>query len=122
MTARWKISNAIYMSLKKSAEALIGQKRKASWRNRQWKNGLVNGIPGKLVLAVERQLKHDAFDMSKVEAIQTAIESLSENEYSRLKYWFSEKDSEKWDRQIEVDSESGKLDFLVKEAHEESSN
>lgn len=57
--------------------------------------------------------------MSKVEDIQTEIESLSEDEYSRLRNWFSEKDWEKWDRQIEVDSESGKLDFLVKEAHEE---
>lgn len=56
--------------------------------------------------------------MSKVEDIQTKIESLSEDEYSRLRNWFSEKDWEKWDRQIEVDSASGKLDFLVKEAHE----
>ena len=59
--------------------------------------------------------------MSKVEDIQTEIESLSEDEYSRLRNWFSEKDWEKWDRQIEVDSESGKLDFLVKEAREEKS-
>ena len=60
--------------------------------------------------------------MSKVEDIQTKIESLSEDEYSRLRNWFSEKDWEKWDRQIEVDSASGKLDFLVKEAHEDRAN
>ncbi len=57
--------------------------------------------------------------MEKVEDIQAAIESLPEDEYVRLRNWFSEKDWEKWDRQIEVDSESGKLDFLVKEAVEE---
>lgn len=57
--------------------------------------------------------------MEKVEDIQAAIESLPEDEYARLRNWFSEKDWEKWDRQIEVDSESGKLDFLVKEAVEE---
>ena len=57
--------------------------------------------------------------MEKVEDIQAAIESLPEDEYVRLRSWFSEKDWEKWDRQIEVDSESGKLDFLVKEAVEE---
>lgn len=57
--------------------------------------------------------------MEKVEDIQIAIESLPEDEYARLRNWFSEKDWEKWDRQIEVDSESGKLDFLVKEAVEE---
>ena len=59
--------------------------------------------------------------MSKLENIQAAIESLSEEEYSRLREWFVEKDWEQWDRRIEVDSQSGKLDFLVKEALEEKS-
>jgi hypothetical protein len=57
--------------------------------------------------------------MSKVEEIQGAIESLSEAEYIRLRKWFSERDWEKWDGQITSDSESGKLDFLVREAREE---
>jgi hypothetical protein len=59
------------------------------------------------------------FGMSKVEQIQAAIEALSEDEYARLRKWFSERDWKKWDRQIERDAESGKLDFLVKEALEE---
>jgi hypothetical protein len=59
--------------------------------------------------------------MSKVERIQAEIESLSDEEYSRLRQWFSERDWEKWDRQVEADSESGKLDFLVKEALDEKS-
>lgn len=54
--------------------------------------------------------------MSRVEEIEAAIESLSEEEYVRLRKWFSEKDWAKWDRQIEADSDSGKLDFLVREA------
>lgn len=57
--------------------------------------------------------------MSKVEEIEAAIESLSDEEYVRLRKWFSEKDWEKWDRQIDADSESGKLDFLIKEALDE---
>lgn len=57
--------------------------------------------------------------MSKVEEIEAVIESLSEEEYVRIRKWFSEKDWEKWDRQIKADSESGKLDFLIKEAHDE---
>jgi len=57
--------------------------------------------------------------MSKVEEILCSIESLSEEEYARLRQWFSDRDWEKWDRQIEVDSESGKLDFLIKEALDE---
>jgi len=59
--------------------------------------------------------------MSKVERIQTEIESLSDEEYSKLRQWFSERDWEKWDRQIEEDSGSGKLDFLIKEALNEKS-
>jgi hypothetical protein len=59
------------------------------------------------------------FDMSKVEEIQAAIEALSRDEYVRLREWFSEREWEEWDKQIEMDSESGKLDFLGKEALEE---
>ena len=57
--------------------------------------------------------------MLKVEEIQTEIESLSGEEYTRLRIWFSERDWEKWDKQIEMDSKSGKLDFLIKEALDE---
>lgn len=57
--------------------------------------------------------------MLKIEEIEATIESLSEDEYARLREWFYERDWEKWNRQIEVDSESGKLDFLIKEATDE---
>ena len=58
--------------------------------------------------------------MSKVERIKIEIESLPDKEYSKLRQWFSERDWEKWDRQIEEDSGSGKLDFLIKEALDEN--
>ena len=54
--------------------------------------------------------------MSKVEEILSSIESLSREEFTRLREWFYERDWERWDRQIEEDYKSGKLDFLVKEA------
>ena len=57
--------------------------------------------------------------MLKIEEIEATIESLSEDEYARLREWFYERDWKKWDRQIEVDSESGKLDFLLREALDE---
>ena len=57
--------------------------------------------------------------MSRVEKIEAEIESLSEEEYVHLRKWFSEKDWGKWNRQIEADSETGKLDFLVREALDE---
>jgi len=56
--------------------------------------------------------------MSKVEEIKQAIDTLPEEEYIQLRQWFSEKDWQKWDRQIAADSESGKLNFLLQEAHE----
>jgi hypothetical protein len=51
-----------------------------------------------------------------VEAIQSAILSLSPEEYAQLRQWFAERDWEQWDQQIAEDTESGKLDFLAEEA------
>ena len=56
--------------------------------------------------------------MTRIEELELAIESLPENEYSQFRRWFLERDWEKWDREIEADSTSGKLDFLVKEAQD----
>jgi len=57
--------------------------------------------------------------MTKVEEIKAAIESLPEEEFIRIRQWFSEKDWQEWDKQIAQDSESGKLDLLIKEAIDE---
>ena len=57
--------------------------------------------------------------MSKVEEILCAIESLSKEEFDYLREWFYERDWERWDVQIEKDSNAGKLDFLIKEALDE---
>jgi hypothetical protein len=60
--------------------------------------------------------------MSKVDEIKDAIEALPKEDYTQLRQWFSEKDWQKWDKQIETDSEAGELDFLIKEAIEEKEN
>jgi hypothetical protein len=57
--------------------------------------------------------------MSKIDAIRKAIEALSEEEYVEFRQCFSERDWKKWDREIEKDSKSGKLDFLVREAFDQ---
>ena len=54
--------------------------------------------------------------MSRVEELEKAVNALSEKEYSIFRERFLERDWQKWDRQIEVDSKSGKLDFLIREA------
>jgi hypothetical protein len=53
--------------------------------------------------------------MMNVEDLETAVESLPEEEYRRFRRWFLEKDWEKWNAQIEEDSRNGRLDFLVRE-------
>ncbi len=57
--------------------------------------------------------------MSNVEAIKAAIATLPSAEYVQLRQWFHDKDWERWDRQLEADSQSGKLDFLLAEAARE---
>ena len=57
--------------------------------------------------------------MSHIAKIQQEILALSQTDYTQLRQWFSELDWEKWDRQIESDSDAGKLDFLIAEALEE---
>ncbi len=53
--------------------------------------------------------------MTDVERIEQEIKSLDEQEFARLRQWFIEYDHARWDRQIEADSVSGKLDFLADE-------
>lgn len=57
--------------------------------------------------------------MSKVEELKAEIERLSREEFAEVCRWLSEKDWERWDREIETDSHAGKLDFLTREAREE---
>jgi hypothetical protein len=56
--------------------------------------------------------------MRKLREIEIAIDALPEEEYGEFRRWFLERDWAKWDRQIEADSASGKLEFLVREAQE----
>ena len=59
--------------------------------------------------------------MTRIEEIENAVASLPAAEYRQFRDWFLERDWAQWDKQILADSESGKLDFLVKEAKEEKS-
>ena len=57
--------------------------------------------------------------VTRVEEIQSAIVSLSPEEYTRLRQWFIARNRESWDREIEADAARGKLDFLIREAARE---
>ena len=51
--------------------------------------------------------------MSSIMEIQQAIISLSKTDYAQLRHWLNEYDRAEWNRQIEADSDDGKLDFLM---------
>lgn len=54
--------------------------------------------------------------MGKIELIEQEVEKLSPSELAAFRHWFTEFDAETWDRQIEEDSKSGKLDALAEGA------
>jgi hypothetical protein len=58
--------------------------------------------------------------MSRVEEIEEAIDRLEPEEFQRFARWFHEREQQRWDAQLDRDSESGKLDFLFDEAVDES--
>ncbi len=57
--------------------------------------------------------------MSQIHEIQKAVESLSDQDYKEFRQWFYDKENNRWEEQIKRDSESGVLDFLIKEVREE---
>ncbi len=60
--------------------------------------------------------------MSKRAELKADIERLPTEELAELFRWLSEKDWESWDKEIEADSQAGRLDFLAREAREEKAN
>jgi len=54
--------------------------------------------------------------MINIHDLEKAVTTLPPPEYAEFRRWFLQSDWEKWDRQIEADAQSGKLDFLAREA------
>ena len=52
--------------------------------------------------------------MSKIDELEADIERLPSEELAELFRWLSEKEWESWDKEIEADSQAGRLDFLVR--------
>ncbi|MDD5273622.1 MAG: hypothetical protein PHU14_12995 [Methylovulum sp.] len=57
--------------------------------------------------------------MMSVETIEEQIAGLDNVSFAKLRDWFIEVDHARWDKQIEADSNSGKLDFLINVAFAE---
>ena len=54
--------------------------------------------------------------MTTVEDIEKAVARLSPDELAKFRAWFEEFEAERFDRRIERDAKSGKLDPLADEA------
>jgi hypothetical protein len=57
--------------------------------------------------------------MPDIRAIEEAVRSLEPTDLAAFRQWFVEFDSVGWDRQIEDDLSSGKLDRLLEEADQD---
>lgn len=54
-----------------------------------------------------------------IDELKRAIVQLPAEELSQLTAWLEEYQAEAWDRQIELDAKSGKLDKLIQKARAE---
>jgi hypothetical protein len=54
--------------------------------------------------------------MTRVEQLEQVIVGLNPDEVAELREWMMEQDWAEWDRQIERDAASGKLNRLTKQA------
>jgi hypothetical protein len=53
----------------------------------------------------------------RVEEMKAGIEGLAGAEFVEIRKWVAERDWKLWDREVQTDSKTGTLDFLIKEAH-----
>lgn len=51
--------------------------------------------------------------MTKIEQLEREVRELSAQELASFREWFAEFDAAAWDRQIEEDADSGRLDQLA---------
>jgi hypothetical protein len=54
--------------------------------------------------------------MTQVELLEQRIAELDDDSFAKLREWFTEFDQARWDKQLEADSNAGKLDFLINAA------
>ena len=54
--------------------------------------------------------------MTTVREIEAAVEHLPEGKLLQFRAWFDEFDARQWDKQLELDANTGKLDDLADQA------
>ena len=71
------------------------------------------------LLNVVRSTLRFSSDSLSIKAIEEAVRAQSPSALAEFRQWFAEFDSAAWDRQLETDAGSGKLDALLAEAEED---
>lgn len=54
--------------------------------------------------------------MSTVEEIESAVSQLAPMDYAKFRQWLSDYHNRMWDKEMERDAQTGRLDDLAKEA------
>ncbi|ACI56102.1 hypothetical protein GGI64_002863 [Rhizobium leguminosarum] len=54
--------------------------------------------------------------MTKLEQVEKSVAELDKQEFEAFSTWFEALQAERWDRQMETDAASGKLDHLAEKA------
>ncbi|MBE9048031.1 hypothetical protein IQ255_27160 [Pleurocapsales cyanobacterium LEGE 10410] len=54
--------------------------------------------------------------MSEIKEIEEAVKKLSEEDLRKFRAWFASYDADIWDKQVEYDAASGKLNEMANEA------
>ena len=57
--------------------------------------------------------------MSTIQEIEAAITKLSQKDYSQIRNWFFDYDNDLWDKQIEEDAKSGRLNKLLEQVEDD---
>jgi hypothetical protein len=60
--------------------------------------------------------------MPDVKALEAAVQALTPSALAEFRRWFVDFDAAAWDRQLESDAATGKLDALLVEAEEDYRN
>jgi len=61
-------------------------------------------------------MAHTTNMANELELIEDRIAKLDNDSFSTLRDWFIEFEQARWDKKLEADSNSGKLDFIINAA------
>lgn len=56
--------------------------------------------------------------MTEIEELENRISLLPQDDFAKLRDWFHQLESERWDKQIQADFQAGKLNRLIEKARD----